>query len=111
MDFLHNLTQLKPPSYIKNKVKVNPTEAITLALVEAEKALQKSLSKQKLEADLFRQFEHSSSNEIYKYMSNLTNTHGFPDTMTNGNDTVTGSPEIANYFNEYFFAVFTEDNP
>ena len=45
MDFLHNLTQLKPPSYIKNKVKVNPTEANTLALVKAEKALQKSLSK------------------------------------------------------------------
>ena len=83
-----------------------------MALVEAEKALQSEIekSKQEIEADLIRQFEHSNNNEIYKYISNLTNTRGLPDTMTNGNDTVTGGPEIANYFNKYFYSVFTKDD-
>ena len=97
---------------LRKKVKVNPTEANTLALVEAEKALQSEIekSKQEIEADLIRQFEHSNNNEIYKYISNLTNTRGLPDTMTNGNDTVTGGPEIASCFNEYFYSVFTKDD-
>ena len=30
--------------------------------------------------------------------------------MTNGSDTVTGGPEIANCFNEYFYSVFTRDD-
>ena len=101
MAFFHNSTQIKLHSHIKKKVKANPTEANTLALVKADKALQGEIeqSKQEIEADLIRQFEHSSNNEIHKYISNLTNTRGLPNTMTNGNDTVTGSPEIANCFN------------
>ena len=112
MTFFYDSTQIKLPSHIKKKVKVNPTEANTLALVEAEKALQSEIekSKQKIEADLIWQFEHSNNNEIYIYISNLTNTRGLPDTMTNGNDTATGGPEIANCFNEYFYSVFTKDD-
>ena len=88
MVFLHSSTQIKLPSYIKKKVKANPTEAYTSALVEAEKPLLNEVekSKQEIETDLIRQFEHSSNNEICKHISNLTNIRGFPDTMTNGND-------------------------
>lgn len=96
----HDLNDFPPLlNYIhalRKKVKANPTGPNTSALAEAEKTLQEEIekSKQDFEAGLIRQFEHSNNNKIYKYISSLTNTHGFPDIMTNGTDTATGNPEL-----------------